>query len=899
MRKHLRTEVFRISGICMLVLLMSFGVSNAQTAKVVTIRDLNSYTSLSSQDDIPNQYYADSLVTFTAVVSSYPKDSGLASYTSSNDAIDRIHVFVTDTSAASMGRDGMSMQIVNTDYSKFEDLKRGDVITVTGTLTFFGPTAQFGNIQKVTNISLDLTQQQRDRYAQLIKPIDVNVADLNDANPNGTMQLNLPNYSKYIGSYVKITNATVVNVSLGDRPNWALKQGDNLIYIYDTSLRVRNDRSTYRTGYNYRHGADGNFEPPPAGSVVNVSGYITLNTDDPDAKNASGLYSFTINPYDDGYVWLNGTRYKTGDQVGGQTLDWPNDIEIVSSPPSFTNYTVSSHTPTSTEQVTVSVDVTPNNAGATLSSVNLVYNDGSGAQTVAMSNSTGSTYTYTFPTYANYKSVSFHIEATDSKGITGVYPQGEEDSFIVLDQEINKISLIQKTSDGMPGPSPLAGVGEVPMNITATIVADSTDGFIIAQDAADPWSGVFLDATAPGVKSLKKGDKINITKGIVKEDYSVTYLNVTQMNTISTGNDYSNLIPSLITQDITNNPAHGEPYEGMLLKFNDVKITASNADAPGGDYGEFEFGSRQGGGAADTVKVHQGLRVDDGVNEYGTSPASRDVQATLNENIISGAQISSITGAMYYTYGNDKLILRSLSDVVSTEWTTPIRTISLSSPADGADVTVDHDLTVQWGASQDYDGDKVHYIWALSTPADTTFKNPLLLLNSDNAGLSNSLTITFKKADSVLAAAGKQVGDNINLIWSILMTDGTDTVQTSTYSTSTTLFTPVYNKITLTRATDTPIEKNNGIPHKFALDQNYPNPFNPTTNIHYSLPKSSRVTLTVYDLLGRTVAVLVNKVQSTGAYTINFDASRLSSGMYFYRLEAAGKVMTRKMVLIK
>src|SRR5262249_3071628 len=77
-----------------------------------------------------------------------------------------------------------------------------------------------------------------------------------------------------------------------------------------------------------------------------------------------------------------------------------------------------------------------------------------------------------------------------------------------------------------------------------------------------------------------------------------------------------------------------------------------------------------------------------------------------------------------------------------------------------------------------------------------------------------------------------------------------------------------------------------GRPASYSLGQNYPNPFNPTTRIEYALPRTARVTLKVYDVLGREVAVLVNAEQSPGMYTVPFDAAGLSSGMYFYRMTA-------------
>ena len=91
----------------------------------------------------------------------------------------------------------------------------------------------------------------------------------------------------------------------------------------------------------------------------------------------------------------------------------------------------------------------------------------------------------------------------------------------------------------------------------------------------------------------------------------------------------------------------------------------------------------------------------------------------------------------------------------------------------------------------------------------------------------------------------------------------------------------------------------NSIPLKFNLEQNFPNPFNPSTKIVYSIPKSSDVSLKVYNVLGQEVATLVNQQQNAGNYTVNFDAKSLASGIYIYRIQAGSFVSTRKMTLLK
>ena len=89
------------------------------------------------------------------------------------------------------------------------------------------------------------------------------------------------------------------------------------------------------------------------------------------------------------------------------------------------------------------------------------------------------------------------------------------------------------------------------------------------------------------------------------------------------------------------------------------------------------------------------------------------------------------------------------------------------------------------------------------------------------------------------------------------------------------------------------------VPSQFVLEQNYPNPFNPSTKIQFSIVHRQLTIVKVYDVLGREVATLVNAVKEPGTYTVEFDASSLASGVYFYRLQAGTYVETRKLLLLK
>ncbi len=97
----------------------------------------------------------------------------------------------------------------------------------------------------------------------------------------------------------------------------------------------------------------------------------------------------------------------------------------------------------------------------------------------------------------------------------------------------------------------------------------------------------------------------------------------------------------------------------------------------------------------------------------------------------------------------------------------------------------------------------------------------------------------------------------------------------------------------------TSIGDKENIPLSFELKQNYPNPFNPSTIIKYQIPQNGFVTLKVYDILGNEVATLINKQQQAGVYQVNYNASKLSSGIYFYQLKTGSYVDTKKMILLR
>jgi hypothetical protein len=106
-----------------------------------------------------------------------------------------------------------------------------------------------------------------------------------------------------------------------------------------------------------------------------------------------------------------------------------------------------------------------------------------------------------------------------------------------------------------------------------------------------------------------------------------------------------------------------------------------------------------------------------------------------------------------------------------------------------------------------------------------------------------------------------------------------------------------YNSLQSDIATD--VKETRLQPDEFALGQNYPNPFNPTTKIEFAVPASGNVSLKVFNVLGQEVTTLINKQMQAGVHQVNFDASKLSSGLYIYKLESGANIITKKMMLLK
>ena len=910
-------------SILLLIGFLSIDAAVAQDAEPqdVTIRDLNTYDNLESIDQIEDHPLSGEFVRFTAIVVSNPRTSGLASYNSTETPpIGRIHVFITDTTALNdaQGRDGMSMQIVQgsgtSAFAEVENLNRGDVVTVTGELTFFGGVAQFVVAEVEDNLGNARNQFDGvDAFTPLLDPIDVSPSDFHILTGPNEVDLDLDAYQKYQGAYVRIANGTMANYGgtvvegVVERPSYTVNKDGSLVANRDIGLRYRNDwadeREGYKEGYNFiRVQDDGYFERPPLGSAVNISGFLVIDDFTNGFSYASGA-GFNIAPMEDGILWLTDpstgdvSRLENGVSNSGD-FTWPVDFEFIAAPPQVVDVTLSPDTTTYTSDQTVTVTAIvaapEDNPSVTTDSVIVSYTTASlGTQRLEMTNTGGDNYSVDLPQLVDFEAPSLFVQAYGSNELAGRFPISGSINFFVDGGSITSIETIQRTGDDLDGPSPITGIEGLTFDITATVVSTAADGVISVQEGTSPWSGVFL-ALESSTAGLQRGDVVNIIGATVQEadiannaGLGYTYLEDVELTVTSSGADLTTVVPNLTTDEFNVPEAPGEAWEGMLVRFENVRMTEDLG------FGEVELTTVADGNLQQgTIALNDDTRAG-AIGETGF-PNDFNLHARL------GNDLTSVTGIISYTFGASKVIPRELEDITGDNYTIPRPEFNLVSPADSAEFNVldVSDIVADWQSlnPRDYDFDTVTFEWVLYTDDLTE----VAAFPADNDGADSQITISAATVEGVLDDLGVVEGEGITVNWNVRAIDATDTVAVASgFDFDTRESNTIYRALILNRGEVTSNEELGGLPRTFDLEQNYPNPFNPTTQINYAVPEQSDVRIEVYNVIGRRVATLVNREMAPGNYTVNFDASSLSSGMYFYRLKAGSTLLTKKMTLIK
>jgi PKD repeat protein len=263
----------------------------------------------------------------------------------------------------------------------------------------------------------------------------------------------------------------------------------------------------------------------------------------------------------------------------------------------------------------------------------------------------------------------------------------------------------------------------------------------------------------------------------------------------------------------------------------------------------------------------------------GGTPSTSNVQ---NPSGISYSATGAYTVSLTTTnaFGPN---MKTIVNYVKVEGV-PLNTFATQSPTAGSTIMV-----------SPTDPSIFQFVWGTSNPSPTVkyiFRikkvgpSAEILYESDNNGLDTTKSFRRSFLDS-LATSMVLTGDSVQCTWRVSAVNGVDTLNTNSILVKIRTIPVGINQIS------------SAIPEQFRLYDNYPNPFNPGTTIKFDLTKSDFVKIAVYNLLGEEVSVLVNQNMTPGSYSVNFDASSLSSGMYFYRLESQGLTQTKRMVLVK
>ncbi len=398
-------------------------------------------------------------------------------------------------------------------------------------------------------------------------------------------------------------------------------------------------------------------------------------------------------------------------------------------------------------------------------------------------------------------------------------------------------------------------------------------GFYI-QDAS---FGIYIFAANDDSTNFEIGDWIEVT-GTVSQYSGLTEIEVTntETNLVLLEKNHSFATQTIYIDELLKNP---EKYEGMSIKINALK--KDSGDWP-------------------STNTSTNLEITDG---YKTLTLRLDDDTDLDSNPEPVYPINLVGIVSQFTSShpaNDgyQLMVNSYSDIEQNVQAAPSpyffftpETKELENGEYGVGDTSNFQTVLDWDPAVDFNDDNLKYEVAV-------IRNDGILVNkelSDNGGTATKSTKTNNWIVNDFIANygidGKFTGN-----WIILVTDGiTDTIVS------------VDTLKNFTLQTLVAVEDENQLPTVFTLEQNYPNPFNPSTTIKYSIPSvgteyhsvRQNVTLRIYDILGREVTTLVNQKQKPGNYEVTWDASNVSSGVYFYKLSAGSYAETKKMILLR
>jgi hypothetical protein len=595
--------------------------------------------------------------------------------------------------------------------SAYQQLDSGFVVKVTGVVVEFGTTTELDLIDFQAQ---DVVGFQN-RPQPVLLTLD-SLVEIGTSNPNYLAE-------KWEGVFVEFRDVTVTGAAIGNNSFYVQDENGSTMIVYTTADWWRRKPAI----------------PLPGTKINMVRGYIAN-------RNNIAPDWFMINP-------LFEEDIEFGDVLPPNIFSVVRDKAVVGS----------------TETVNISAVIS--DSDGSIDSAKLYYNVNDGSfNEVVMTLESDSTYTGNIPSQNPNDLVTYYVKAVDNIAAESYLPANPQTGrflYNVLDRPL-EIRDVQYT----PFLNGISGYDSYLITVRGIVTADTTDiegdgsntgPQVVIQDGTEPWSAIQLFGTE--VLTLRKGDDVTVT-GFVDENFNVTRIeDIDDASQIVLNGTAALPEPVSIGTDIIGTSSSGthpaESYESMLIKFSGLTIVNENADGnpgPGGG-GNSNFGEML---VADASNVQTRVELQDGTHGYNNYWEASQENDPLR--LQTGNTISELTGIMFYSFGNYKLIPR---------------------------------------------------------------------MNSDFVGVV------------------------------------------------------------------TAVEDEVSVPHEYALKQNYPNPFNPTTTIEYSLPDAGIVKVTIYNVLGQEISILVNQFKTQGVHKITFDAKNLPSGIYFYKMESNNFVQTKKLILLK
>ncbi|MSQ78107.1 MAG: DUF5011 domain-containing protein [Flavobacteriaceae bacterium] len=628
MNKIITLAFAAIAGICAQAQTIPFPLIKIDTAQYVNSGKLSVETTIPDYENpvFQNAKYADT-IQIEGVVTFDPHYYGLSTTKS------RISAFIQTTD--SLGWNGIEVMFDTSFFGKggnnptkaalqnstkfYDNFQVGLTVKVTGVLDNFtgGGNTKTGHTQmKILDYETVITNAN----TTTIKPIVTTIEQFMKNNGSGGQVWQPETGEKYEGVYVELRNVKVVDRSQSSlRWNWSLADNfGNKIKIRDYSVWMRNDKycdCALPNGYT--------FAPPPTNSFLeHVRGIIV------ESVSSAGVAEYYLAPLE------------------------INDIGSINtySPPLISFSGRSPKVPTSSQNVTISAKITDD---TTVADASLYYSVNGGGFTMVSMASSGSNYAADIPMQANGSFVKFYIKAVDNSGFTSYANDtfGTGLDYMVIDNGITLISEIQQTNYSN-GNSFWAGE-RLPMDIkavvTATAVSSDDLGEVSIQQGTGLWSGILLRSnTGDGLNTLKRGDSILISSAYIRESFNFTYLDSLKGNysVLSSGNALPGFVTPAFDSVANKIYQYTEPYEGMLVKWDNVFVTSQNPDAPS-NFGEFLVNTDSASSS--------GFRVDD---------KSLDLGITFNKDSVAlGQKLMYIQGVFGFANGQFKLWPRNRMDI--------------------------------------------------------------------------------------------------------------------------------------------------------------------------------------------------------------------------------------------